>query len=145
MNRLQSIRACAAIAALVIVMGAGLWAARNEHTTEDYFLAGRSVRWWGVAASIFGTNISANHLVGMLGIGFSIGFAQSHFELGAVVALLVLCYGFLAVYRKLGLFTLSDYLGRRYDSRSQALYAGLMIILVMVPEIALFLPNQMIQ
>ena len=100
------------------VIGLGLWKSRGEKTHEeegaqDYFLAGRSVRWWGVAASIFGTNISANHLVGMLGIGFSIGFAQSHFELGAVVALLVLCYGFLAVYRKLGLFTLSDYLGRR--------------------------------
>lgn len=113
-------------------MGAGLWASRREGTAEDYFLAGRSVRWWGVAASVFGTNISANHLVGMLGIGFSIGFAQSHFELGAVVALIVLAYAFLEVYRRLGLYTLSEYLGRRFDARSQSLYAILMIVLVMV-------------
>lgn len=126
------------LGSLAVVMGAGLWASRHENTTEDYFLAGRSVRWWGVAGSIFGTNISANHLVGMLGIGFSIGFAQSHFELGAVVALLILCYGFLPVYRKLGLFTLSEYLGRRYDGRSQGLYAVLMIILVMVQLTAAF-------
>ncbi len=126
------------LGSLAIVMGAGLWASRHEKTTEDYFLAGRSVRWWGVAGSIFGTNVSANHLVGMLGIGFSIGFAQSHFELGAVVALLILCYGFLPIYRKLGLFTLSEYLGRRFDGRSQGLYAVLMIILVMVQLTAAF-------
>ena len=126
------------LGALVLVMGAGLWASRRERTAEDYFLAGRSVRWWGVAGSIFGTNISANHLVGMLGIGFSIGFAQSHFELGAVVALLILCYGFLPVYRKLGLFTLSEYLGRRFDERSQWLYALLMIVLAMVQLTAAF-------
>ena len=126
------------LGSLVLVMGAGLWAGRSEETADDYFLAGRNVRWWGVAASIFGTNSSANHLVGMLGIGFSIGFAQSHFELGAVVALMVLCYGFLAVYRKLQLFTLSDYLGQRYDARSQALYAVLMIVLVLVQLTAAF-------
>lgn len=126
------------LGSLLVVMVAGLWASRSEDTAEDYFLAGRTVRWWGVAGSIFGTNISANHLVGMLGIGFSIGFAQSHFELGAVAALLVLCYGFLPVYRKLGLFTLSEYLGRRYDGRSQALYAILMIVLVMVQLTAAF-------
>ncbi|MEM9489314.1 MAG: sodium/solute symporter [Myxococcota bacterium] len=126
------------IGSLLVVMAAGLWASRSENSTEDYFLAGRTVRWWGVAGSIFGTNVSANHLVGMLGIGFSIGFAQSHFELGAVAALLVLCYGFLPVYRKLGLFTLSEYLGRRFDGRSQGLYAILMIILVMVQLTAAF-------
>ncbi len=119
-------------------MGAGLWASRREGTAEDYFLAGRSVRWWGVAASVFGTNISANHLVGMLGIGFSIGFAQSHFELGAVVALIVLAYAFLEVYRRLGLYTLSEYLGKRFDARSQSLYALLMIVLVMVQLTAAF-------
>ena len=126
------------LGALGLVMGAGLWASRREGTAEDYFLAGRSVRWWGVAASVFGTNISANHLVGMLGIGFSIGFAQSHFELGAVVALIVLAYAFLAVYRQLGLYTLSEYLGRRFDDRSRSLYAILMIVLVMVQLTAAF-------
>ena len=92
-------------ASLAAVMGIGLWAARNENTSEDFFLAGRSVRWWGVTGSIFGSNVSAAHLVGMLGIGYSIGFAQSHFELGAILALMLLAYGFLPIYRKLGLFT----------------------------------------
>lgn len=65
------------------VMAFGLFASRREgRSSEEYFLAGRNTRWWGVAASIYGSNVSANHLVGMLGVGFGVGFAQSHFELG---------------------------------------------------------------
>lgn len=117
---------------LVLVMGIGLMASRREKSAEEFFLAGRSVRWWGVAGSIFGSNVSANHLVGMLGIGYSIGFAQSHFEFGAIAALMLLAYGFLPVYRKLGVFTLSDYLGRRYDGRSQTLYALILVLVAVV-------------
>ncbi len=119
-------------ASLVGVMAIGLWAARNEKTSEDFFLAGRSVRWWGIAGSIFGSNVSAAHLVGMLGIGFSIGFAQSHFELGAIAALLLLAYGFLPVYRQLNVTTLSGYLKLRYDGRSQTLYAVILLLVAVV-------------
>ena len=118
------------LVALVVVMAIGLIAGRKEETSQDYFLAGRSIRWWGVAGSIFGSNVSANHLVGMLGIGFSVGFAQSHFELGAIVGLMLLCYGFLPVYRKLQIYTLSDYLGQRYDERSRLLYAVIMVVIM---------------
>ena len=117
---------------LVAIMGLGLYAGRREDTSEDFFLAGRSVRWWGVAGSIFGSNVSANHLVGMMGIGYSVGFAQSHFEFGAIAGLMLLCYGFLPVYRKLRLYTLSEYLSRRYDDRSRFVYALIMIIVMVV-------------
>ncbi len=121
------------LGALVLVMAFGLWAARRERTSEDYFLAGRSVRWWGVAASIYGTNVSANHVVGMLGIGYTVGFAQSHFELGAIAGLMLLCYGFLPVYRRLNVYTLSEYLAQRYDERSRVLYAlAMLVIMVLV-------------
>ena len=120
------------LASLTIVMAIGILAARRERTTEDFFLAGRSVRWWGVAGSIFGTNVSASQLVGMLGIGYSIGFAQSHFELGAIAALMLLAYGFLPVYRRLGAFTLSAWLGRRFDGRSQTLYAVISVVVTIV-------------
>ncbi len=123
---------------LAAVMGIGLWAARQEKTSEEFFLAGRSVGWIGVAGSIFGTNVSAAHLVGMLGIGFSIGFAQSHFELGAIAALMLLAYGFLPVYRKLQVYTLSDYLGRRYDSRSRTLYTVILLVVTVVQLTAAF-------
>ena len=74
----------------------------------------------------------------MLGIGFSIGFAQSHFELGAIAALMLLAYGFLPIYRKLGLFTLSEYLGRRYDDRSRTLYSVILLVVALVQLTAAF-------
>ncbi len=122
------------VASLIGVMVIGLVAGRRERTTQDYFLAGRRIRWWGVAGSIFGSNVSANHLVGMMGIGFTVGFAQSHFELGAIAGLMLLCYGFLPVYRKLNLFTLSDYLRQRYDERVAVLYAIFMIIVMVLVQ-----------
>ncbi len=117
---------------LALVMALGLWAGRREENSADYFLAGRSARWWGVAGSIFGSNISANHIVGMMGVGFSVGFAQSHFEISAVFGLLLLCYGFLPVYRKLNLYTLSEYLSRRYDDRSRVAYAIIMVVIIVI-------------
>ena len=113
-------------------MAIGLWASRREETSEDFFLAGRSTPWWGVAGSIFGSNVSANHMVGMMGIGFSVGFAQAHFELGAIVGLMLLCYGFLPVYRRLKVYTLSHYLGARYDERSRLSYSLIMVVLMAV-------------
>ena len=126
-------------ATLIGAMLVGFIVGRKEDTSEDYFLAGRSIRWFGVAGSIFGSNVSANHMIGMLGVGFSIGFAQSHFELGAIAGLLLMCYGFLPVYRKLKVYTLSEFLEHRYDHRSRLMYAIIMVILMafvqMVPAL----------
>ena len=126
-------------ATIIGAMVVGLIVGRKEETSADYFLAGKKLRWFAVAGSIFGSNVSANHMVGMMGVGFSIGFAQSHFEIGAIAGLLFLCYGFLPVYRKLNLYTLSEYLGKRYDDRSRVSYAIIMIIIMafvqMVPAL----------
>ena len=120
---------------LTAVMAIGLLAGRKEETSEDYFLAGREIPWWGVAGSIFGSNVSANHMIGMMGIGFSVGFAQSHFELGAIAGLMLLCYGFLPIYRKLKVYTLAEYLGQRYDDRSRIAYAIIMILIMAVVQL----------
>jgi len=122
------------VISLAAVMAVGLYAGRREEDTEDYFLAGRQIRWFGVAASIFGSNVSANHLVGFVGAGFAIGFAQSHFELGAIAGLMLLCYGFLPVYRRLNLYTLSQYLSQRYDERSRIVYAVIMLLVMVVVQ-----------
>ena len=123
---------------LLSVMGIGICVGQKENTSEDYFLAGRSIPWYGVAGSIFGTNISANHLVGMLGIGFSIGFAQAHFELGAVAGLLLLAYVFLPVYYKLRIFSLSEYLEKRFGLISSLMYTVTSFILILVQMTAAF-------
>ncbi len=117
---------------LATIMAVGLWAGRKEETSTDFYLAGKTTRWWGVAGSIFGSNVSANHIVGMMGVGYTAGFAQSHFEITAIAGLLALCYAFLPVYRKLNVFTLSDYLSRRYDDASRVSYALIMIIIMVV-------------
>jgi SSS family solute:Na+ symporter len=105
------------------VTGFGMWIGRKEENTSDYYLAGKTVAWWAVAGSIFGTNISSHHMVGMMGAGLKEGFAQANFEFGAIFGLLMLCYFFLPFYRRMGLYTLSEYLGRRFDDRSRLLYS----------------------
>ncbi|MDX1563958.1 MAG: hypothetical protein R3236_01075 [Phycisphaeraceae bacterium] len=117
---------------LLAIMGVGLWAGRKEETSEDFYLAGKQTRWWGVAGSIFGSNVSANHLVGMMGVGFMFGFAQSHFEITAIAGLLMLCYAFLPMYRKLNVFTLSEYLARRFNEPSRLAYALIMVVIMVV-------------
>ena len=115
---------------LILVMIIGLWAGRKEDTAEDFYLAGKGARWGGVAGSIFGSNVSANHIVGMMGVGFSLGFVESHFEITAIAGLLLMCYCFLPVYRKLNIYTLSDYLSRRYDDKSRVAYSVIMILII---------------
>ena len=115
---------------LFAVMGLGLWVGRREDSSEDYFLAGRNTRWWGVAGSIFGSNISANHIVGMMAVGFSLGFVESHFEITAIAGLLMMCYFLLPVYRKLNVYTLSDYLSQRYDDKCRVAYSIIMVAII---------------
>ncbi len=125
------------LASILGVLAIGLWTGRREETSEDFYLAGKSVPWWGVAGSIFGTNVSAEHLVGMLGIGYSIGFAQAHFEYGAIAGLLLLAFVFLPLYRKMGLYTLSGYLAQRYDERSSILYSAFNLVTIVLVRMAL--------
>lgn len=110
-------------ASVVGVTGFGMWIGRKEETSSDYYLAGKTVAWWAVAGSIFGTNISSHHMVGMMGAGLKEGFAQANFEFGAIFGLLMLCYFFLPFYRRMGIYTLSEYLGRRFDDRSRLVYS----------------------
>ena len=80
---------------LLAVMGVGLWVARRDgNGTADYYLASKDTPWWAVAGSIFGSNVSANHMVGMMAVGFGAGFVISHFEITAIAGLLQLCYFF---------------------------------------------------
>ena len=125
---------------LLGVMAIGLWAGRHEDgSAQDYFLAGKDTPWWAVAGSIFGSNVSANHMVGMMAVGFGAGFVISHLEITAIAGLLLLCYFFLPVYRKLHIFTLSDYLSKRFDDRSRVAYAVIMVtIIVMVMMLPAF-------
>jgi solute:Na+ symporter, SSS family len=123
---------------LFLTLLIGIFASKSENTSSDFFLGGKTLRWWGIAGSIFGTNVSATHIVGMLGVGYSIGFAQSHYEFGAIPALLLLAYIFLPVYHRLGVTTLSEYLEIRFDERSRLLYSLVLILLIILQMTASF-------
>lgn len=106
--------------------------------SEDYFMAGRSLRWWSVAGSIYGTNVSAVQIIGMLGVGYSIGFAQSHYEVLAILPILALAYIFVPLYRKREVFTLSQFLANRYDDAAQTAYSLLNISFILIQIVAGF-------
>lgn len=110
----------------------GIFAGRNETTSKDYFLGGKTLPWWGIAGSLFGTNISANHLVGMLGIGFSIGFAQSHYEFGSIPAIVLLAFVFLPLFRRKKIYTLSEFLVSKFGRSAGVLYSGISLILILI-------------
>ena len=122
---------------LLIMPMAGIIVALRKKNAEQYFLAGRNIRWWTVAGSVFGTNISSFHLIGMLGIGYSIGFVQAHYEI-VFPAILLLCFVFLASYRRLEVFTLSQYLEIRYNESARLLYTILLIIIILVQLVGAF-------
>src|SRR5690606_4108757 len=108
----------------------------RKKDSEEYFMASRSLKWYSVAGSIFGTNIHAQQIIGMMGVGYSIGFAQSHYELLAVVAILILVYVFIPVYRKDNFFTLSQFLENRFNPGSRLVYTILMLAFIMIQLIA---------
>ena len=120
------------IALLIIQIGVGIFFSRKGKGSEDYFMAGRKLPWWVVGGSVFSTNISASHLIGMLGIGYSVGFAQSHYEILAVFAILILAFLFIPVYRRLPLFTLSQFLEKRFGDKVRLTYALLVLLLIIV-------------
>lgn len=122
---------------LLIMPTAGVIVALRKKNAEQYFLAGRNIRWWTVAGSVFGTNISSFHLIGMLGIGYSIGFVQAHYEI-VFPAILLLCFVFLTSYRRLDVFTLSQYLEVRYNESARLIYTILLVLIILVQLVGAF-------
>lgn len=137
LSQLSTIDIIVLVVMLAIMPTAGIAIALRKKTAEDYFLAGRNIRWWAVAGSVFGTNISSFHLIGMLGIGYSIGFVQAHYEI-VFPAILLLCFVFLTSYRRLDVFTLSQYLEVRYDDKARLLYTILLILIILVQLVGSF-------
>nr|MCU0341898.1 sodium/solute symporter [Spirosomataceae bacterium] len=117
---------------LLFIVAASMWSSFKKKDAEEYFMASRSLRWWSVAGSIFGTNIHAQQIIGMMGVGYSIGFAQSHYEVWAVPAILVVAYIFIPIYRKRNFFTLSQFLEKRYNPNARLVYTVLMITFIMI-------------
>ena len=102
-----------------ILIGVAIWVILQKNkNTEDYFLAGRNAGWFVIGASIFASNIGSEHVVGLAGTGAESGMPMAHYELHAWIVLL-LGWLFLPFYMRSGVFTMPEFLEKRFDSRSR--------------------------
>lgn len=101
-----------------LLVGIVYWSSNKQNSTADYFLAGRHAGWFVVGCSIFASNIGSEHIVGLAGSGANNGMAQAHWEMHGWV-LLILAWFFVPFYYSSGVFTMPEFLERRFDSRSR--------------------------
>ncbi|NQZ09611.1 MAG: sodium/solute symporter [Algicola sp.] len=95
----------------------------HEKNTNDYFLAGNSLPWWAVGASLIAANISAEQIIGMSGSGYAIGLAIASYEWMAAITLIIVGKYFLPVFLKRGIFTMPQFLEQRFDHRVKTILA----------------------
>src|SRR6266550_669780 len=137
-----------------MLLGVAWWVARrNRDTADDYFLAGRNLGWFLVGASIFASNIGSEHVVGLAGAGATSGVALAHYELHAW-CLLVLGWGFVPFYARALVYTMPEFLGRRFSPTARwvlsvitlaahvltkfavAIFAGGVVFATLLPDVA---------
>ncbi len=111
----------------VIILGVGLWVSRNKEgktkSTEDYFLASKSLPWWAIGASLIAANISAEQFIGMSGSGFAGGLAIATYEWMAALTLIVVGKFFLPIFIKKKIYTIPEFVEQRYSSQLKTILA----------------------
>jgi len=108
---------------------------RRKDTAADYFLAGRNLGWWVIGASIFASNIGSEHIVGLAGSGATDGVAMAHYELHAW-CLLVLAWVFVPFYARSLVFTMPEFLERRFSTNSRYVLSVVSLITFVLSKIA---------
>jgi len=108
---------------------------RRKDTAADYFLAGRNLSWWIIGASIFASNIGSEHIVGLAGSGAKDGVALAHYEFHAW-CLLVLAWVFVPFYARSLVFTMPEFLERRFSTSSRYVLSIVSLVTFIVSKIA---------
>lgn len=120
----------------LVLLGIAVWVIRKkENNTEDYFLAGRNIGWFVVGASIFASNIGSEHVVGLAGTGASNKLPLLIYEIQAWVVL-ILGWVFLPFYARSGVFTMPEFLEKRFDARSRWLLSIFSIVAYVLTKIS---------
>ena len=110
----------------------GIWAGRGIRTGKDLFLGGRSLPWWAVGASLVVSDIGAKDMVGLADDGYRFGLVMANFDLiGCVFPVLVAAFLFMPYLWLAGVYTIPEYLGRRYNESVRAT-VGVILALSMV-------------
>jgi len=120
----------------LLLLGIVVWVVRKRKAnTEDYFLAGRNIGWFVVGASIFASNIGSEHVVGLAGAGAGNKLPMLIYEIQAWVVLL-LGWVFLPFYARSGVFTMPEFLEKRFDARSRWILSVFSIIAYVLTKIS---------
>src|SRR6188474_2845262 len=119
-----------------VLLGVAWWVVgKGKETADDYFLAGRNLSWWIVGASIFASNIGSEHIVGLAGSGAKDGVALAHYEFHAW-CLLVLAWVFVPFYSRTLVFTMPEFLERRFSVSSRYVLSIVSLLTFIVSKIA---------
>ncbi len=122
-----------------VVMIIGFFHARGDRTSRDYFLAGGDIGWIAIGASLFATNISSEHFIGLAGTGAASGLAVGHFEWLACIIVLLLGWVFVPFYLRSGVFTMPEFLERRFSRASRTYLASVSIMAYIFTKISVSL------
>ncbi|MER3375124.1 MAG: sodium:solute symporter [Allomuricauda sp.] len=136
MQRLDTIDWITISIYFVVLLGIAVWVIRKKkENTEDYFLAGRNVGWFVVGASIFASNIGSEHVVGLAGAGAGDRLPMLIYEIQAWVVL-ILGWVFLPFYARAGVFTMPEFLEKRFDARSRWILSVFSIVAYVLTKIS---------
>ncbi|MDX2430044.1 MAG: sodium:solute symporter [Bacteroides sp.] len=108
---------------------------KKDKNTSDYFLAGRDATWIAIGASIFASNIGSEHLVGLAGAGAESGMAMAHWEIQGWM-ILVLGWLFVPFYARSGVFTMPEFLEKRYNAKSRSFLSFISIVSYILTKVA---------
>ncbi|WP_045739147.1 sodium/sugar symporter [Xanthomonas sp. MUS 060] len=118
---------------LVSIFALAQWVSRekggHKKSAEDYFLAGKTLPWWAIGASLIAANISAEQIIGMAGSGYAIGLAIASYEWMAALTLLIVGKFFLPVFLRNGIYTMPQFLEQRYGKWVRTLMAVFWLLL----------------
>ncbi len=124
---------------LVMVVGIGLFFARKERTSENYFLAGRSLTWPVIGASLFASNIGTEHLVGLAGDAHRVGLVAGGFEWMACLCLIILAVIFVPQYLRTRIYTIPEFLERRFSLTARMYLSGYFTIMIVLTKVSIAL------
>jgi len=121
------------IAYALLILGVGLWVSKDkkghQKNAEDYFLASKSLPWWAIGASLIAANISAEQFIGMSGSGFASGLAIASYEWMAALTLIIVGKYFLPIFIEKGLYTIPEFVEKRYSTNLKTILAVFWIAL----------------
>jgi solute:Na+ symporter, SSS family len=141
----------------VLLLIVGFSTARRHARAEDYFLASRNSRWPAIGMSLFSSNISSTALIGLAGAAYATGISVYDYEWSAAVVLVVFCLFLLPFVLRSRVYTMPEFLERRYDARARmylalltlflnvfldsacALYSGSLVCQLLLPTVPLLL------